>query len=213
MVNLDNELDYNNCKAFEGELIPLLAQQNHVVINCELITALPKDWFRALHRLQCDLKKNKKILKLIHVGHSTLIDMKREGIESIFEMSKDLSSALKDFGMVIKRSLDTEFINPFLNATMNVLQIQAGVDVVAGKVFRKQDTDRFYGDISGLIGIISDAFTGSVVISFPEETFLKVMSKMLGEEYTKIDQDIVDGAGEITNMIFGQAKIVLNEKG
>lgn len=69
------------------------------------------------------------------------------------------------------------------------------------------------GDISGVIGIVSDAFQGSVVISFPEDTFLGVISRMLGEEYHKIDQEIIDGAGELTNMIFGQAKIVLNEKG
>jgi chemotaxis protein CheX len=36
---------------------------------------------------------------------------------------------------------------------------------------------------------------------------------MLGEEYTKIDQELVNGAGELTKMIFGQVKIVLNEKG
>jgi len=53
----------------------------------------------------------------------------------------------------------------------------------------------------------------SVVISFPEATFLKVMSGMLGEEYLELNQDILDGAGEITNIIFGQAKVILNGKG
>ena len=36
---------------------------------------------------------------------------------------------------------------------------------------------------------------------------------MLGEEYTKLDNEIVDGAGELTNMIFGQAKVELNQLG
>ena len=36
---------------------------------------------------------------------------------------------------------------------------------------------------------------------------------MLGEEFTTLNSEIIDGAGELTNMIFGQAKITLNEKG
>ena len=36
---------------------------------------------------------------------------------------------------------------------------------------------------------------------------------MLGEEYQEISKDIIDGAGELTNMIFGQAKVTLNQKG
>lgn len=60
---------------------------------------------------------------------------------------------------------------------------------------------------------MSESFTGSVIISFPEKTFLAVMGGMLGETFTSINKDILDGAGEITNMIFGQAKIVLNDQG
>jgi chemotaxis protein CheX len=109
--------------------------------------------------------------------------------------------------------IDINFVNPFLGATLNVLKVQASVEAQPGKIALKQPGETFRGDVSGVIGIVSEAFKGSVVISFPEQTFLKVMSNMLGEDYTKISQDIVDGAGEITNMIFGQAKIVLNERG
>jgi len=109
--------------------------------------------------------------------------------------------------------LDTEFINPFLKGALHVLKVQANVTAEQGKIYLKKDGDKLVGDISGVIGIVSDNFNGSVIISFPEKTFLKVMSGMLGEEYTEISKDILDGAGEITNMIFGQAKITLNEKG
>ena len=39
------------------------------------------------------------------------------------------------------------------------------------------------------------------------------MSKMHGEEYTTINGENADGASEFTNMIFGYAKIILNEQG
>ncbi|MCM2349737.1 MAG: chemotaxis protein CheX [Bacteriovoracaceae bacterium] len=109
--------------------------------------------------------------------------------------------------------IDINFINPFLAATLNVLKIQANVIADPGKIYLKKDNAPMRGDVSGVIGIVSDTFNGSVVISFPEQTFLKVMGGMLGEEYTTLSQDILDGAGEITNMIFGQAKIVLNDRG
>lgn len=112
-----------------------------------------------------------------------------------------------------KKALDTDFVNPFLDATLHVLKVQASVTAEAQKISIKKPDQPFTGDISGIIGIVSETFNGSVVISFPEQTFLKVMSSMIGETYTEITKEITDGAGEITNMIFGQAKIVLNDKG
>ena len=109
--------------------------------------------------------------------------------------------------------IDPNFINPFLAATLHVLKVQAYVEATPGKVYLKKDNEHLLGDVSGVIGLVSEKFTGNVIISFPQQTFLKVISSMLEEEYTEINKEILDGAGEITNMIFGQAKIVLNEKG
>ncbi|MFP5386917.1 MAG: chemotaxis protein CheX [Bacteriovoracia bacterium] len=109
--------------------------------------------------------------------------------------------------------IDSNFINPFLSATLNVLKVQAEISAEAGKIYRKKAGEEMIGDVSGVIGIVSDTFNGSVSITFPEATFLKIMSAMLGEEYTVLDKDLLDGAGEITNMIFGQAKIKLNDRG
>ncbi len=212
IVTLDSVLDWNNCKSFEQE-IPTLVNENHILINCEQVVSIPKDWARALTSLQRSLHEKEKHLKLIHVNHSFLRELKSEGLDTLFKISKDASEALQEFGITVKRTFDTNFINPFLNATLHVLKVQAQVDATAGQIYRKKPNDHFVGDVSGIIGIVSDSFNGSVVISFPEMTFLKVVSSMLGEEFTKLDKEIIDGAGEITNMIFGQAKIVLNEKG
>ena len=213
IVTLDSVLDYNNCKHFEQDIVTFTNTTNHVLINCEQIVALPKDWARAFSRLQQQLSKNNCHLKLIHVNHAALGDIKRGGLDSFFKISKDANEALKEFGITIKRSLDTNFINPFLNATLHVLKVQAQTEATAGQIYKKKSSDKFVGDVSGIIGIVSDSFNGSVVISFPEKTFLKIISSMLSEEFTKLNKEIIDGAGEITNMIFGQAKIVLNEKG
>lgn len=213
VINLDSVLDYNNCKSFEQDMTTFTNESNHVLINCEQIVSFPKDWARAFSRLQQQLNKKNCHLKLINVNVATLGELKREGLDTYFKISKDANEALKEFGIVVKRTLDTNFINPFLNATIHVLKVQAQTEANPGQIYKKKANDKFVGDVSGVIGIVSDAFNGSVVISFPEATFLKIISNMLGEEFTKLDKEIIDGAGEITNMIFGQAKIVLNEKG
>lgn len=212
-IKLDTILDYYNCKAFTDEIESITELPNHVLVNCEQIVSLPKDWIRALMKVQTNVKKNNKHMKLIHVNQAVSGILKQEGIETAFQISKDAKEALHEFGLTVKRSLNMEFINPFLAATLHVLKVQAQTEATAGQVYIRKASDQLVGDISGVIGIVSDTFTGSVMISFPEKTFLKVLSRMLGDEITKIDQDSSDGAGELTNMIFGQAKITLNEKG
>ena len=152
-------------------------------------------------------------MRLILVKPPLIAHFKKEGVDTSFKYSAGLREALVDLGLVTKKMLDTDFINPFLNATLNVLKIQAGVEAKAGKIFLKKDSQKSMGSISGVIGLVSDSFNGSVNITFPEDVFLKVVSGMLGEEYTELSQEITDAAGEITNMIFGQAKVILNEKG
>ena len=69
------------------------------------------------------------------------------------------------------------------------------------------------GDISALIAMNCTDFRGSLALTFPEDCFLKIVGKMLGEDYQEISDDIVDAAGEICNQIFGQSKKALNQEG
>lgn len=212
VISLVGILDFHSCKLFE-EKIDVLPHNQHMFIDCSTQSAIPKDWLRALLRLQLALKKENKLMKLLKVNMMLMNYLKKEGIDTTFKFAKDIREAIAETGLISKRTLDTEFVNPFLTATVHVLKVQAQIDARAGKVSVKKATDQSSGDVSGVIGIVSDSFDGSVVISFPEATFLKIMSNMLGETYTEMNREIIDGAGELTNMIFGQAKIVLNDKG
>lgn len=214
MVRLSGFCDSNSLKQFTEEINPSLDELfPHVIINCERLETISSEWIRTLLQIQVSLKKYNRSLRLILVNNKLVQFLKSEGVDTAFKICKTIKEALVDCGLVKEKMLDTNFVNPFLNATLHVLEVQASVKAVAGKIFLKKPGEAFLGDVSGVIGIVSDSFNGSVVISFPEDTFLKVMSGMLGEEYTKLSKDLLDGAGEITNMIFGQAKIVLNDQG
>ncbi len=107
--------------------------------------------------------------------------------------------------------MKAEYINPFLSGTINVLKTMASVTPVPGKPYVKKDKLSI-GDISGIIGL-TGAKQGSVVVSFTKECALKVISAMLMEEYTELNDDVRDAVGEITNMISGDARKHLAELG
>ena len=100
--------------------------------------------------------------------------------------------------------MDVQLINPFINATLKVLETMAFVKAKAGKPFLKKDNTA-KGDVSGIIGFTGET-NGTVSVSFDESCILKIVSSMFGEEITEINSEITDAVGEITNMISGQAR-------
>ena len=100
--------------------------------------------------------------------------------------------------------MDVQLINPFINATLKVLETMALVKAKAGKPFLKKDTTA-RGDVSGIIGFTGET-NGTVSVSFDESCILKIVSSMFGEEIIEINSEITDAVGEITNMISGQAR-------
>ena len=54
---------------------------------------------------------------------------------------------------------------------------------------------------------------GSMSITFEEKLILDIMLKMVGEAPEEVDAEVADLVGEVTNMICGNAKRDLAEKG
>ncbi|MBB5021714.1 chemotaxis protein CheX [Desulfurispira natronophila] len=107
--------------------------------------------------------------------------------------------------------MNAEYINPFVESTVNVLSTMTGITPQRGKLFVKQGISPTF-DISAVIGIAGDVH-GSVVISFPREVVLKLVSAFIGEEKSTIDDDVQDAVGEFVNMISGGAKKNLSAAG
>ena len=107
--------------------------------------------------------------------------------------------------------MDVKLINPFINATTNVLETMAFTKSQAGKPYLKED-DAAHGDVSGVIGFTGET-NGTVSVTFAESCILKIVSNMFGEEMKEINNEITDAVGEITNMISGQARKELEEIG
>jgi chemotaxis protein CheX len=109
------------------------------------------------------------------------------------------------------QTLDVKIINPFINATLNVLETMAFVKSEAEKPYLKKNNVA-KGDVSGVVGFTGET-SATVFITFDEPCIVKVVSNMLGEEINEINDDIKDAVGELTNMISGQARKELEETG
>lgn len=107
--------------------------------------------------------------------------------------------------------MNVEYINPFLNATVRVLKSMASLEVIPGNPYIKKDSNAV-GDVSGIVGVTGDV-EGSLSISFTAECIKQIVSNMLGEEVSDINDDVKDTVGELANIISGDARRELSEKG
>lgn len=223
LIRLAGQLDMDLGKEFERRLNEKLVDVvDDIVVDLDRCKSMHPSWLRLLTLAVNHAKEKQKRLRCVDASGKHGSYFLEQGMGSTLIAVPDLAAAMKDFSAppagapkptVTTRKIDVNFINPFLEGTLQVLKIQAGTEAKAGTPFLKEAKETLAGDISGVIGLVSEHFTGSVVITFPEETFLKIMSRMLGEEFTSLTPEIQDGAAELTNIIFGHAKKVLNEKG
>jgi chemotaxis protein CheX len=108
-------------------------------------------------------------------------------------------------------SYDVNFINPFLEAVINVLETMANVKVKPGKPYINKHRTAV-GDVTGIINI-SGHTNGVISLTLSKDAVLTIVNNMLFESYTEINDEIADAVGELTNMISGQARIKLSEQG
>ncbi len=108
--------------------------------------------------------------------------------------------------------MNVDLINPFLEAVANVIKTMAFMEPKAGKPFRKRPDDPPRGDVTGIIGMTGPV-NGAVAVSFSEQAILQLMSNMFGETCQEINGEVQDAVGELTNMISGDARRALAEKG
>ncbi|HEY7492905.1 MAG TPA: chemotaxis protein CheX, partial [Candidatus Tectomicrobia bacterium] len=67
--------------------------------------------------------------------------------------------------------MNVEFINPVLEAVINVLKTMAFTDPTPGKPFLKKKGDPSQGDITGIVGMTGPV-NGSLAVSFSESAIL-----------------------------------------
>jgi len=109
--------------------------------------------------------------------------------------------------------MDARFINPVLNALVNILVTMAQMSPPkTGKPSLKKDKYAL-GVVTGVIDMAGKQATGSIAVSFSKPVALDLTKRMLRLEQNEIDDQTKDLVGEIANMVAGGAKAALEGDG
>jgi chemotaxis protein CheX len=98
-----------------------------------------------------------------------------------------------------------ELIPGCIASTKQTLGMMAATEVSDDKISITSDR-RCWGDVTGFLGLAGTNCNGNFIISFSESAVLGIVSRLLMEEFTEINDDVLDAVGEITNMISGKVK-------
>lgn len=104
-----------------------------------------------------------------------------------------------------------EYINPFVDAAIQILTSTVSKDVSRGQISLRSSMTPMLGVviIVGLAGQVS----GRVIIDMEKETALKIASAMNNEKLTEFDDLVTATLTELANMITGKAVTRLHELG
>ncbi len=110
-------------------------------------------------------------------------------------------------------NVDVKFCYPFIEAVLSTVRTQCQLTPKAGPPgFSEKSRKASYGVLIQAC-ISGEKTMATITLCFSKEVFLKVMGRMLGEDYTEINDELEDGAKEMMNVVFNQAKKPLAEKG
>lgn len=99
-------------------------------------------------------------------------------------------------------------INPFINAAKLVFETMLNTRVTVQKPRVKTD-DRPTNDVTGIISMSGEA-AGSMALSFPMATAIKVVEAFSGMKADPDTDAFTDAIGELANMVAGNAKKYLD---
>ena len=108
--------------------------------------------------------------------------------------------------------MEAKFINPVLTSMVNVLSTMAQMEPKPGKPSLKDDSQA-RGVVSAVISMDGSKAKGSLAISFSKPVILDIVKRMLRQEVDEVDDMAKDLTGELSNMVLGGAKALLEEEG
>lgn len=108
--------------------------------------------------------------------------------------------------------MDATYINPALNAIVNVMAKMAHLQPEKDQVSIKRNSISL-GDVSSVISMQGESGKGSVAVSFPDNVIRVIAHRMLPPGMELNDEILHDLTGEMANMIAGGMKGELESVG
>lgn len=106
-------------------------------------------------------------------------------------------------------SISVDYVNPVILSTIDVFDKMLNCQAKRTDLKIKTSSKPVH-ELSAIIGVSGKA-SGTYVLSLSESVALQILKRMVGIEAAEIDDDVRDAAGEVLNMIVGQAKAQLEQ--
>ena len=97
-----------------------------------------------------------------------------------------------------------KYIKPFVESVQDLFDMMLGCKVQSGSLgLRKAEVATH--EITSLIGL-SGVARGSVAMSFPQDTAIKLANKLLSADLNEVNRTVTDAVAEAANIVAGSAK-------
>jgi chemotaxis protein CheX len=107
--------------------------------------------------------------------------------------------------------MDVKLLNPFIQAAVEVLKAEVGVEVTRGDI-NLQKSALTSDDITVLLNLIGDVY-GVVMYGMQMSTGLSLISSIMGQKFEEMTPLAQSGIAELGNVISGRATIRFSEAG
>jgi chemotaxis protein CheX len=108
---------------------------------------------------------------------------------------------------MVDNSLMTEYVR---RATAEVFSTMLGMEIEAGETRVEQSAPAVTDGVMSLIGL-AGPWTGAGTISCNAAFACRLCTQLLMTEADSVNEDVLDAVGEVTNMIIGNFKTLVEE--
>ena len=107
--------------------------------------------------------------------------------------------------------MDVKYINPFITASVDIFSTFSGVESIPSRPTAR--TSPLVGkDINGFISLNGHGISGYFIINFSQPFLTRILANIFDHVQASLSE-LLDLAGELTNMISGSAKAELSKRG
>lgn len=215
IIFLPEELTEKEAVNFKNQMNGwLLAPVDTFVMDFRKTILIERQFYQAFLQFRAVIKNNEKNVYSVNLSQNILSQVKADGLDSAFSPVENVETAQQKaiHQQQSKNQIDLEFIKPFLKGVNSALDTQCNTPVRPQKPFVKTAPMENIA-IAAVLALTSNNLQGTVVLSFPEAVFLKVYENMFDEKQIAITKESEDAAAELLNIIYGAAKVELNQIG
>ena len=120
---------------------------------------------------------------------------------------------MKPAPQIVHLTLDDHLAQDISVAVRNAVQQTFGIEVVTGPSETGEGMVSLVGDVSGVIGMAQHDLEGTLILCMTYETVRDILPQVVGRNMSITHEMAIDAVSEITNMVFGQIKNALGQRG